>query len=74
MAKKVWEVTKVYTCEYIGCEVAFETEVVYPTDFLLDLPRVISHRCSHAKECNMGDKPNCAYGTNPDHLYFSMFT
>lgn len=72
MATKIWEVEKIYTCAYLGCEVASEVEVVYPADFLPDLPRITAHRCSHAKECNMGDKPNCAYGTNPNYLFYSM--
>jgi hypothetical protein len=72
MATKIWEVEKIYICEYTGREVAYEAEVVYPADHLPDSPRVVAHRCSHAKECNMGDKPNCAYGTNPNHLFYSM--
>ena len=69
MATKNWEVTKTFTCERLGHEVAFETEVVYPADFLPDPPRIIARRCSSAKECNMLDKPACAWAaTNPDYL------
>jgi len=68
MAQKNWEVIKVRYCDHVGHEVSIETEVVYPADHLPDLPRVVAHRCSDAKVCNMMDKPSCAWcGTNPNY-------
>ncbi|MCX6066335.1 MAG: hypothetical protein NT121_11360 [Chloroflexi bacterium] len=68
MAEKKWEVTKIRYCDHVGHEVAFETEVIYPIDFLPDAPRVTARRCSNAKECNMFDRPTCVWcGTNPNH-------
>lgn len=68
MAEKVWQIEKVKYCEHVEQEVAIENEVVYPADQLPDQPpRVIAHRCSHALECNMIEKPACSLcGTNPD--------
>lgn len=69
MATKTWEITKIATCERLGREIALEAEVVYPADFLPDSPRILTHRCSSAKECNLLDKPACAWAaTNPDYL------
>ena len=68
MATKTWEVTKIQTCERLGREIALETEVVYPADFIPDPPRIVARRCSSAKECNMLDKPACVWaGTNPNY-------
>jgi hypothetical protein len=68
MAQKNWEVIKVRYCDHVGHEVRFETEMVYPADQLPDPPRVVARRCSNAIECNMLDKPSCAWcGTNPNH-------
>jgi len=68
MAEKKWEVIKIHYCDHVGHEVAFETEMIYPIDFLPDAPRISARRCSNAKECNMFDKPTCVWcGTNPNH-------
>ncbi len=68
MAQKSWEVIKIRYCDHVGHEVSVETEMIYPADHLPDMPRVVSHRCSDAKACNMVDKPSCAWcGTNPNH-------
>lgn len=68
MAEKNWEVLKVRYCDHVGHEISIEAEVVHPADYLPDAPRVLAHRCSNARECNMYDKPVCAWcGTHPDH-------
>jgi len=67
MTTKLWKITKIQICEYIGNEVAFETELVYPEDLLPDPPRVVAHCCSNVRDFNMFDTLNCAYGTNLDH-------
>ena len=77
MATKLWKLTKTQICEYTGCEVAFETELVFPEDLLPDPPRVIAHCCSNTKDFNMVDKLNYAYSTNLDHpgcLIFNIET
>ncbi len=70
MTLKTWQVEKTQYCEHVGHEIALETEVVYPAEQLPEqAPRVLAHRCSNATECNMLDKPSCAYcGTNPNFL------
>ena len=66
MTQKQWQVEEVRYCEHVEHEVDLEVEVVYPTDYLPDQPRVIAHRCSNALECNQLDKMVCAYCfTNP---------
>lgn len=69
MAVRTWEVSKIKYCEYVGHEIALETEVVYPAEHLPEqLPRVVAHRCSNAIACNQLDKPVCIWcGTNPNH-------
>ena len=68
MAEKHWEVLKIRYCDHVGHEINIESEVVYPADYLPDAPRVVAHRCSNARECNMFDKPTCAWcGTNPNY-------
>jgi len=67
MAEKAWEVTKVLYCDHLRQVVAIETEMVYAADALPDMTRVIAHRCSNARECNLYDKPSCIWcGTNPN--------
>jgi len=68
MAKRVLEVSKVCFCEHAGEDVALETEVVYPAEFLPDQsPRILAHRCSHSLYCNQLSRPTCIWaGTNPD--------
>ena len=68
MTEKTWEVIKVRYCDHVGHEVSIETEVIHPSDYLPDMARVVAHRCSDAKICNMANKPGCAWcGTNPNH-------
>ncbi|MFH1906775.1 MAG: hypothetical protein ABIL11_05255 [Chloroflexota bacterium] len=74
MAERVWEVSKVCYCEHANREVALETQVVYPIDFLPDQPpRVTARRCSHGMICqqafgNQFAQPACIWaGTNPDY-------
>ncbi|MEW6403590.1 MAG: hypothetical protein AB1649_17480 [Chloroflexota bacterium] len=68
MAERTWQVQKIKYCEHVGHEIALESEVVYPAEFLPEQPpRILAHRCSNALECNMVDKASCALcGTNPD--------
>lgn len=69
MTFRTWQVSKIKYCEHVRQEIALEAEVVYPAEHLPDQPpRVIARRCSNAMECNLYDKPGCAWcGTNPDH-------
>jgi hypothetical protein len=69
MALRTWQVQKLKYCEHVGHEIALEVEVIYPAENLPEqAPRVLAHRCSNALECNLLDKPVCAWcGTNPDH-------
>ena len=68
MAERVWEVSKVRFCEHVRQEVALESEVLYPIDFLPDAPRILSHRCSLGLECNQSARANCVWsGTNPGY-------
>ena len=69
MTQKQWYVSKVCYCEHVQHEIALETLVVLPSEFLPEQPpRIISHRCSEALECNGINKPACAWcGTNPDY-------
>ena len=68
MALRTWQIEKIRYCEHAGHEIALETEVVFPSEYLPEqAPRVLAHRCSNALACNMADKPACALcGTNPD--------
>ena len=73
MAERTWEVSKVCFCEHVKQEVALETEVLYPIDFLPDSPRVLSHRCSLGLQCNQFAQAACAWsGTNPNYDPFSQ--
>lgn len=69
MAQKKWYVSKLCYCEHVGHEIALETQVVLPAEFLPEQPpRITAHRCSSALECNAINKPSCAWsGTNPDY-------
>jgi len=69
MAQKKWQMSKVRYCERVGHEIALETQVVYPAEYLPDQPpRILAHRCSNAMECNRIDRMTCAWcGTNPDY-------
>jgi hypothetical protein len=69
MSQKQWYVTKVRYCERVGHEIAFETEVVVPSELLPEQPpRIIAHRCSNSIECNGVDKPGCVWAaTNPNY-------
>ncbi|MEJ2706326.1 MAG: hypothetical protein P8074_01815 [Anaerolineales bacterium] len=67
MAVKTWQVTKVRYCDHAGEEVALETQMVFPAEWLpYQQPRVLAHRCSHAVGCNLDNRPSCVWaGTNP---------
>lgn len=68
MAEKSWEVIKIRYCDRVGHKVSIESEVILPADHLPDSPRVVAHRCSDAINCNLVEKPACAWcGTNPNH-------
>jgi len=73
MTECSWEVSKVCYCEHVKQEVALESEVLYPMDFLPDPPRVRSHRCSLGAQCNQFAQPACIWaGTNPNFDPFSI--
>lgn len=69
MAYRKWQVSKIKHCEHVGHDVALETDVVYPAEYLPDQPpRVRARRCSNAMECNLFEQPVCVWcGTNPEH-------
>ena len=69
MAQKQWYVSKTCYCERAQHEVAFETQIVLPSEHLPEQPpRILAHRCANAIECNGVNKPGCAWsGTNPDY-------
>ncbi|MEW5830574.1 MAG: hypothetical protein AB1846_16915 [Chloroflexota bacterium] len=73
MAELIWEVSKISYCEHAGREVALETRLVYPCEYLPDQPpRVTGHRCSQGMACNQYEKPACVWaGTNPDYDPFT---
>src|SRR5215204_2072117 len=53
MAEKKWYVSKVRYCEHVGHEIALETQVVLPSEYLPEQkPRVTAHRCSNAMQCD----------------------
>jgi hypothetical protein len=67
MAVRNWQPVKICFCQHIGRNVAFEAELIYPSETLPDTPpRVNAHRCSHGMECNLDGRPSCLWaGTNP---------
>ena len=67
MSSRSWQPIKSCYCHHIGQKVALEADLVYPAEWLPDqAPRVIAHRCSHAFECNLDNRPSCIWsGTNP---------
>lgn len=69
MSKRVWETTKTFYCDHIGCQVALEVEVAYPSEHLPEqLPRILARRCSRGVECNLIEKVSCIWsGTNPNY-------
>jgi len=73
MAVKTWKVIKVSYCDRVRQEVALNTEVVYPAEWLPEQPpRVLGHRCSRAVRCNLFNTPVCAWSaTNPSYDPFS---
>ena len=48
MTERTWEVSQVCYCDHVKKNVALESEVLHPADFLPDPPLVLSHRCSLA--------------------------
>ena len=73
MARETWQTVKVIHCDRVGCDVAYEVKVIYPSEIMPDQPpRVISRRCSQEAECNLSDQPGCIWsGTNPFYDPFS---
>ena len=73
MSVKTWEVKKVQYCHHIGQEVALESQVVHPAEWLPDQPpRILGHRCSEATACNLDGRASCVWaGTNPTYDPFS---
>ena len=69
MADRVWEVSKTCYCNHVDMEVALETHLVFPADFIPDQnPRVLGHRCSQGLHCNQFSQAACIWaGTNPDY-------
>ncbi|HTX91178.1 MAG TPA: hypothetical protein VMC09_08175 [Anaerolineales bacterium] len=68
MTELIWETSKVCYCEHASSQVALQVEVLYPSDYLPDPPRVLAHRCSHGAECNQLTKAACVWaGTNPGY-------
>lgn len=68
MADRTWEASQVCYCEHVKQNVALESELLYPADFLPDPPRLLSHRCALARECAQFAKATCIWtGTNPDY-------
>jgi len=69
MAQRKWYVSKIIYCEHVGHDIALETQVVLPSEYLPEQPpRVLARRCSNAMACNGIDKATCAWcGTNPDY-------
>ena len=72
VAYRNWEVIKISYCDHAEEEVALEAEIVYPADFLSELPpRIVAHRCSRGLACNSFNQPGCCWsGTNP---YYDPF-
>jgi hypothetical protein len=67
MAERTWEEFDTCFCQRADMEVSLEVEVIYPSDFLGDIPRVGDHRCSNSILCNQFSQGTCIYaGTNPD--------
>ena len=55
MAEKQWFVSKVCYCEHVGHEIALETELILPSDYMPEQPpRIHARRCSNA----IGRKPS----------------
>lgn len=69
MADRVWEVSKTCYCNHVDMEVALESHLVFPADFIPDQnPRVLGHRCSQGLHCNQFSQAACIWaGTNPDY-------
>ncbi len=69
MAVKTWEVLRVQYCDRAGCDVRFEAETVYPSDFFSEqAPRVLSHRCSNGAQCAANNQGMCVWsGANPNY-------
>jgi len=69
MSDRVWETSKTCYCNHVDMEVALETHLAFPADFLPDQnPRVLGHRCSQGLHCNQFSQATCVWaGTNPDY-------
>lgn len=69
MAVQTWQTVKVCYCEHAKADVSLEARIVYPAEFLPDLPpQITAHRCSHGLACNLEARPSCVWaGTNPTY-------
>ena len=68
MAERSWEIYKICYCSHVKQEVNLEAEVLHPVDLLPDPPRLLAHRCSMARDCNLSDQPACIWaGTNSEY-------
>jgi hypothetical protein len=69
MAFRKWEVIQTCFCAHVEQEVALESELVFPADFLPDQnPRVLGHRCTQGLMCNQFSQSACVWaGTNPSY-------
>lgn len=66
MVEKTWKTIQVCYCHRAGQMVGLEAEVIYPAEWLPDIPRLISHRCSQGLGCNLDERATCMWaGTNP---------
>jgi hypothetical protein len=62
MAVCTWEMSETRFCDHIHQDVALETQLVFPADFLPDQnPRILSHRCSQGGHCTLFSQPTCVW-------------
>lgn len=69
MAYRTWQTIKLHYCHHIEEEVAMQADTVFPAEWMPEQPpRVLAHRCSRGKECNLDTRPSCVWaGTNPGY-------
>lgn len=62
MAVIRWMPEKSCFCNRVGEVVTLEVEIIYPSDVMPDmLERVLAHRCSHASQCMLFQRPTCVW-------------
>lgn len=75
MATRSWKTIKVRYCDTAGTEVELEAEAIFAAEWMPDQPpRLGTHRCSHAKECILAQKPRCVWAGNPGYDPFEEET